>query len=675
MASRPQRDGFNQDDLLSMLDKIPVTELSYDEWLHVGMALHYEGMPCSMWEQWSQCDKRFHAGECEKKWKSFGKNSGSSVTGATISRMAQDRGWMSPSGIKTYEWDDIIPDNSSTDRSDDIDNLPLCPEVFDPVDQMREYLNTLFEPEDKIAYSVKVYKDKDNKYKPCDCICSRSCQDLLNSLDKHPESISDTIGSYNKDAGAWICFNPVDGNGRSNSNVTAWRYALVESDSVSVDDQWRLLHTLKLPIAIVVNSGGKSLHAIVRIDAKDADEYNQRVDALYKYCSDHDFPIDKANKNSARLSRLPGVQRGENKQYIVCGAMGPRSWAEWQRVVLNPLPIMVFDGRWDQLPPLKEELIHGILRRKHKMILVGGSKVGKSFNLIQLAVCIAEGQSWLGHECEKGRVLYINLEIDEASFDHRVEKVYKALNLTPSGLLEAVTLRGQEVNIITLSDLIPKETYTAIIIDPFYKLGVEDENAAGDVGKFCRTLDNLSEKTGAAIIYCHHHSKGMQSQKNATDRGSGSGVFARDADAIVDILELSMPKEYEAEIKEKYGEWCIPCQMDFTLREFVRIKPIMCIYSYPIIYMDKDGYLEDAKAADLERSLAAGRAKGALQGQIERDVRLSQLKNMVKRDREFGKVKTMKEYAAELGVTERTVQRYKEQDEDLLALYHGYDMT
>lgn len=667
---RPREHSFDQDALISMLEAIPVRELSYDEWLNIGMALHYEGMSCLMWEKWSQHDKRFHDGECDKKWRTFGRNEGTPVTGATICRMAQDRGWTAPMSMKTYDWNEYLPDDSSGSVS-----LPPCPETFDQVSQVRQYISALFEPEDKIAYVVTAYRDKDNKYKPYGGICSRSCQDLIDSLDKHPDSITDSIGNYDEAAGAWICFNPVDGQGRGNDNVTAWRYTLVESDTVSVDEQWSFLQTLRLPVAMVVNSGGKSLHAIVHIDAEDAKEYRERVDLLYKYCSDHGFPIDTANKNASRLSRLPGVQRGNNKQYIVNGAMGTRNWDEWKRVVLSPLPIHVMDGRWEKLPPLKEELIHGILRKKHKMILTGGSKVGKSFSLIQLAVCLAEGQPWMGHECEKGRVLYINLEIDEASFEHRIEKVYKAMGLPAGGLLDVVTLRGQEVNIVALSDLISKETYSAIIIDPFYKLGVEDENAAGDVGKFCRTLDNLSEKTGAAIIYCHHHSKGMQSQKNAMDRGSGSGVFARDADALVDILELSLPEEYEAEAKEEYGEWCVPCQLDFTLREFARINPIMCFYSYPLIRLDKDGYLEDARAADLERSLAAGREKGALKLQIDRDVRRSRLKSMIKRDREFGKVKRMREYAEELKISERTIQRYMDQDEELLAAYYGYDMT
>lgn len=672
MANRSAQDnGFDQTELSEMLKAIPASKLSYNEWLNVGMALHYEGLPCSVWDDWSASDPdRYYVGECAKRWETFGKSSGDPITGATICRMALDNGWKS-SQMKTYGWDDIITTESIPQQINN--EIPSCSDSIDQVSQVKEYLQTLFEPDDKVSYVTTAYTDDDGKHKPHGGSCSRSCKDLIDQLDKHTDNLTDVIGDLDDEAGAWICINPVDGKGRKDGNIVGWRYALIESDTIPIKEQWYSLQKLRLPIAIVVHSGGKSLHAIVHIDAKDAKEYRQRVDQLYKYCTDHGFPVDTANKNASRLSRLPGIKRGENWQYIVHGAMGAGSWNEWNRENLSPLPIHVMDGRWERLLPLKEELIHGILRQKHKMILVGSSKAGKSFSLIQLAVCIAEGQSWLGHKCEQGRVLYINLEIDEASFEHRIEKVYEAMDLRPSGLLEVVTLRGQKVNIDELTDRIPQGIYAAIIIDPFYKFGVEDENAAGPIGEFCRKLDRMSEKTGASVVYCHHHSKGVQSGKNPMDRGSGSGVFARDADAFVDILELSLPPAYEAEAKEKYGDWCVPCKIDFTLREFAKIDPIMCFYSYPLLRIDEDGWLYDAKPADVEQALSYGRNIGAKKNQIEREKRVAQLRESMLRDKEFGKVKSKDEYAKELGVTKKSIERYMaEDDPELYEIYYGF---
>ena len=55
-----------------MLDYINPAGLNYQEWLNVGMALHYEGIPADVWEQWSRRDgKRYHSGECSRKWEGF----------------------------------------------------------------------------------------------------------------------------------------------------------------------------------------------------------------------------------------------------------------------------------------------------------------------------------------------------------------------------------------------------------------------------------------------------------------------------------------------------------------------------------------------------------------------------------------------------------------------------
>ena len=66
--------------------------------------------------------------------------------------------------------------------------------------------------------------------------------------------------------------------------MTDFRYALVESDSMEIDKQHALIRELELPVACLVHSGKKSLHAIVKVDAADYGEYRKRVDYLYDTC-------------------------------------------------------------------------------------------------------------------------------------------------------------------------------------------------------------------------------------------------------------------------------------------------------------------------------------------------------------------------------------------------------
>ena len=358
------------------------------------------------------------------------------------------------------------------------------------------------------------------------------------------------LGDYKPEVGAWIRFNPLDGNGIKNENVTDFRYALVESDNMDIGAQNAIIRELELPVACLVYSGGKSVHAIVRIDAGDYSEYRKRVDYLYDVCKKNGLKIDSQNRNPSRLSRMPGIMRGQHKQFLIDTNIGKESWAEWQEWIEGvnddlPEPESMASV-WDHLPELSPPLIQNVLRMGHKLLLAGPSKAGKSFALIELCIAIAEGRKWLEWPCKKGKVLYVNLELDRASCLHRFKDVYQALNLKPENLanIDIWNLRGKSVPMDKLAPKLirraAKKDYIAVVIDPIYKVITGDENSADQMATFCNQFDKICTELGTAVIYCHHHSKGSQGGKRAMDRASGSGVFARDPDALLDLIELEL---------------------------------------------------------------------------------------------------------------------------------------
>ena len=665
-----------------LLKHIPCSQTSHAEWVNVGMALHKEGLPCSLWDEWSATDSaRYHAGECEKRWKSFGNYGGTDVTMGSVYHLAQEFGWSPMQSMKTYGWDDLITmdeeKSSGWHREDTNMTVPPPPEDYNPVKDVTDYLSAVFEPEEKVCVVVNASQDDDGKWRPYGGSTSRTAKQLIDSVkQKSASPMSDTFGTTNQDAGVWVCFNPMDGTGRRNNNVTSYRYALVESDTQDIDTQYAILQDLKLPIRVLVHSGGKSLHAIVHIGAVDYKQYQERVDYLYTVCRKHGLDVDTQDKNPSRLSRLPGFKRGEKMQYIVDRDIGFSDYVEWQHYIedemVEPLELNNLAEIFDNPPPLKPELISGILRQGHKMLLVSSSKAGKTFALIELAVAIAEGRRWIGFRCKQGRVLYLNMELDEASFDDRVIKVYKALDIENMHLenIDIVHLRGR---IERLEQLIPQITrtlkskeYAAVILDPTYKLGIGDENAAEQVTMFCNAIDKIAN-AGASVIYAHHHSKGSQGSKSSMDRASGSGVFARDADALLDMIELRIPKEYEDAAKSNYGEKCTAWRMDATLREFPRIEPVDLFFSYPLHELDAHGLLKEANLEENERSMEYGREINNIGKKAKKNDLKGRLADAINRDEEIaGKRKTQKEYADEFGVSERTVRSYiRELEEDI----------
>lgn len=541
---------------LELLQHINPSLLNYQEWVNVGMALKQEGYTASDWDSWSAQDsKRYHQGECFKKWDGFAGN-GNPVTGGTIFQLAIEQGWTPPEKTShELNWDDEIgKDYKFIDEAwlEEKEINEPDDSQWNPVRELITYLETLFESTENVGYVTEVWK-KDDKYMPGKGSYDRTAGQLLEALSKCNGDIGAVIGDYKEEAGAWIRFNPLDGKGVKNENVTDYRYTLVESDSMELEKQNAIIRELELPVACLVSSGGKSIHAIVKVDANSYEEYRKRVDYIYSICKKNGLDIDAQNRNPSRLSRMPGVMRKGRKQFLIGTNLGKGSYEDWYKYIedLNddlPDPEGL-EGCWDDMPELAPELIHGVLRQGHKMLIAGPSKAGKSFALIEMCIAIAEGSKWLNWQCSQGRVLYVNLELDRASCLHRFKDVYKAVGIEPQnvGNIDIWNLRGKTVPMDKLAPKLIrralKKGYIAVIIDPIYKVLTGDENSADQMAHFTNQFDKVATELGSSVIYCHHHSKGAQGNKKSLDRASGSGVFARDPDALIDLIELELTED------------------------------------------------------------------------------------------------------------------------------------
>jgi regulatory protein RepA len=654
-----------QQDLREILKYIDPAMLDYQDWVNVGMGLKEAGYTAADWDAWSRRDvNRYHAGECFRKWDSF-RGAPNPVTAGTIVQMAKDQGWHPERESYELEWDSIIgnKDDLVVINKNWVEGKEVLePNSWNPATQLVKYLETLFEASENVGYVTESWL-KDDKYLPTKGCWDRTAGQLIELLSNCNGDIGSVIGDCKPEAGAWIRFNPLDGNGCKNDNVTDFRYALVESDFMDIDHQNAIIRELELPVACLVHSGGKSLHAIVKVDADNYDEYRKRVDYLYTVCQKNGLKIDSQNRNPSRLSRMPGIMRNGHKQFLVDINIGKDSWKAWQEWIegINddlPEPESL-ESTWDNLPELSPTLIDGMLRQGHKMLVAGPSKAAKSFALIELCCAIAEGRKWLGWNCAQGKIMYVNLELDRASCLHRFKDVYTALGWEPrnKGNIDIWNLRGKSVPMDKLAPKLirraAKKNYIAIIIDPIYKVITGDENSADQMANFCNQFDKVCTELGAAVIYCHHHSKGSQGNKRSMDRASGSGVFARDPDALLDLIELELNQDIlkqeenkavckvcESWLKKHVSFWATEVSQDDlcsekaileackrlmyaetykamekdvaaarkaaedltawrvegTLREFAKFKPVNMWFNYPVHLVDDVGSLKDVES-------------------------------------------------------------------------------
>ena len=668
-------------DLRELLEYIDPSQCSYDEWLNVGLALHQEGYPMFVWEEWSADDgERFHEGECAAKWESFGRYTGKLVTGATITQMAKENGWTSKHKFENNEalsFDSMVlattPEQYQVVDKNWIEESDVHIPKSYPLEQRKQdivtYLTTLFEPEEYVGYVVNTFALPDGKQSPTMGNYSRTVQQIIDGINGTTQ-LENVFGSFNKEMGAWIRFNPIDGKGVKNDNVTAFRYMLLESDNMSLGKQKAILEQLELPIAAMVFSGGKSIHAIVKVDAYSYEEYRKRVDFIYSITQKNGFKPDKKNRNPSRLSRMPGVMRDGKPQFLMATNIGKenyKEWEEWIASVNDDLPEPEeLDALWDNMPDLAPPLIEGILREGHKMLIAGPSKAGKSFALIQLCISIAEGRPWFGFDCTQGKVLYVNLELDRASCLHRFKDVYEALDQQPSniGNISIWNLRGKSLPMDQLAPKLirraQKRNYKAIIIDPIYKVITGDENSADQMANFCNQFDKVCTELKCAVIYCHHHSKGSQTGKRSMDRASGSGVFARDPDALLDLLELELENMNEDKLQDAPIDTnqCTAWRMEGTLREYPKFKPVDLWFEYPIHKVETNGFLA---MAQFDSPQSKGLDKMNKRKQAVKEKKKEQLVdafNIAAAENGFNGKADIKRVAEIMEVSEMTVRRY-----------------
>lgn len=343
--------------------------------------------------------------------------------------------------------------------------------------------------------------------------------------------------------------------------------------------------------------------------------------------------------------------------------------------------------------------------------------------------CYCKRKTWLGWQCAQGRVLYVNLELDRASCQHRFRDVFERLGVDAKNNknIDIWNLRGKTVPMDKLAPKLirraAKKDYIAVIIDPIYKVITGDEDSADQMSKFCNQFDLVCNELGSAVIYCHHHSKGSQGQKRS-DRASGSGVFARDPDGLLDLIELELNDDVrEALTNQKYSEICAcyldkflgdawrdeveqdiqvvgrklwvesarllstkqyeelteelkredknittmtAWRIDGTLREFPKFAPLNLLFDYPVHVLDDTGMLSDL-VTDAEIP-SWKRADNEKERKKQEEKSTREVRDAVE-NANFGEPPTKKQVSDYLGISPRSVERRITEMDDY---YLGY---
>ena len=320
--------------------------------------------------------------------------------------------------------------------------------------------------------------------------------------------------------GAYVRVNPCLDESGSDSGVASFRHVLVEMDEKTKDEQWTILKDSKLPLSVVIDSGGKSLHGWVRVDAANKEEWNERRDVVYRQLET--LGIDPKNKNASRFSRLAGVMRDGKEQKLLAINVGSVNWDAFtdylesqdmpQEFTLQSIidydpendPDNLIGDRW--------------LRRGSSLLFVGQSGCGKSSMAFYQGLCWARGAAWFGVQPVRPlKIAYIQAENDIADQHDSLKGAAMSVfgqygwqeGLRQAGMLFfRETVRTGADFATMLRRLVRKTKADIVYIDPLLSYMGGNPADIEVCANFTRhLLQPIMMETGVVLVLVHHFPK------------------------------------------------------------------------------------------------------------------------------------------------------------------------
>lgn len=301
--------------------------------------------------------------------------------------------------------------------------------------------------------------------------------------------------------------------------------------------------------------------------------------------------LEHAGDMSAAATAILQARKPDYEIRAVMPEPQKLSWTPNERVADNPLPPALdeweFEDARDSVEkPVErpDELIAGVAFVGSKISMSSDSKGHKTFFQIDLGLTVAHGREWFGRKTQRGRVLYVNLELCRYSFQDRLRNIAKKRGIIiERGQFNTLHLRGKPITIEQLSKELQKRLepgeYSLLILDPLYKmLGDRSENDAGDMADLFNKIEALSFNLGFAYLVAHHYAKGNAGQKKMLDRAAGSGVVARDGDTIITLTDI-----------EDDGLGGAPVSMQIECRDMPPVPAIPLRWDHPVFEADQLG--------------------------------------------------------------------------------------
>ena len=494
--------------------------IPYDEWYKIVASAKKAGLDEGSVRSWSQGGSNYNESDFIRQWNA----SLSDITEGTLFHYAKQSGFKgvftAPAPVREVKPVEYILSNIPNDELIPFSKETTC----SPEEQRATYFSRLGLKADDMIYATKNsdYRQPKNK-------CYVSVAEVIENT------------SYTHFKSDWC-----------RESATNFKYVLVESDELSLQEQYRLMQLIRLPINTVVYSGSKSIHFMVKVDAKDTIQFKERADFLKYYLDSVGFKPDRAVMNLGRYTRLPGADAhsSNDKTYEQSLWLGvfpcKRNWNEWRKTLKIKSDSDDLDSYrlTEDVSTIKEQpwIIPNVLKKGKISCIAGGSKAGKSLLAMNLAMNISKGygDSFLGSEYLKQKVLYIDTEMDADDWKTRSSIINAHENLftllindykypKELNLLERLTFMINKI--ISYSKI---NSVDVVILDCIYAF--INENDPREVTILVDALKRM-KADGLTVIVIHHTKKAKYEGGSVLNQIAGHSNIGRAIQSAILLME------------------------------------------------------------------------------------------------------------------------------------------
>ena len=255
------------------------------------------------------------------------------------------------------------------------------------------------------------------------------------------------------------------------------------------------------------------------------------------------LPDSEVEKLARSAGRYPPGSRGDGHALNWDGS--PEGSAQEPPKEIQPLRVISApDLQRAQLPPVKY-LVDGLLP-EGTSLLTAASKVGKSWMVLDLGLCIAAGESFLGRPTTKTGTLYLALEDSLNRLQNRMDKVLGGKTPPPLFCFTTEAPKLDDGLLDVLEDHLKKCPDTRLlIVDTLQKVRGQALPREGPYAQDYREMETLKgfmDKRGVSVLFVHHNRK-MKDDGDPFNMISGTNGLMGAADTIWTITKANRADE------------------------------------------------------------------------------------------------------------------------------------